>query len=432
MRFLSFVIVVVILLSVHVPAAAQIPGQATCPAIVEDALEQIDQNCANMGRNSACYGYNLVRSAFFTEKPEDYFAIPAAQEPLIEFQSIETTPLDIDGETWGVALLNVQANVPGTLPGQGVVFILMGQAGVENAVAPEDAVDVGVVTASVASTTNANLRSGPGTNFNVVGAAQAGIALEADGLSADGEWLRVLAEDAPAWINRSLVTVVEGNPDELPVITDESRSPMQAFYFTGGLGDAGCSEAPDMLAIQGPGNVRVSLNVNGADIEIGSTVILRQTEDDTLEIMVLDGFAVVDGVEIPAGVVGTVETSEDGTIVAPPTTEQLRPIQLPDQQFTAILEQLPSDIINYNIIIPTLEFGELAYQNWLDGVRLSEAESSGGTNAEGGGENAGAGTGEGEAEVTCEQLQARMDTIETDDAEAYAAVIAEFLRLGCE
>jgi len=54
-----------------------------------------------------------------------------------------------------------------------------------------------------------NMRSGPGTNYPVVGAARVGSQYEITGRNQDGSWLEVCCVNTkPAWVARSIVTVV--------------------------------------------------------------------------------------------------------------------------------------------------------------------------------------------------------------------------------
>jgi hypothetical protein len=63
----------------------------------------------------------------------------ADRTALIDLETIRTTPLNLALDRWGIAVMNVQANVPNTLPGQAVTFLLLGDAQVENRVVPEEA-----------------------------------------------------------------------------------------------------------------------------------------------------------------------------------------------------------------------------------------------------------------------------------------------------
>src|SRR5690606_4283578 len=119
---------------------AQTPPDANvCPALVMRALQELEDNCSGMERNSACYGYRRLNATFTREVSSDFFSQPADRTDLVSLQSLTTAPINLTEEEWGVALMNLQANVPNTLPGQAVTFILMGDATVVNAVAPEDA-----------------------------------------------------------------------------------------------------------------------------------------------------------------------------------------------------------------------------------------------------------------------------------------------------
>jgi len=107
----------------------------TCPAIVEQALQPISELCNPLDRNSACYGASMVESATFAEPPApDFFAKPGDRSELALLREIRPRPLDEATGNFGVAVLNVQANLPGTLPGQGVIFLLVGDARLRNEV----------------------------------------------------------------------------------------------------------------------------------------------------------------------------------------------------------------------------------------------------------------------------------------------------------
>lgn len=118
-----------------VPALAQ---PTTCQPIVEEALRTIGDSCGALGVNTICYGNNEVQADFREEQPVNAFAQPAdtVKLPLVEL--VRTSPLDLLRDEWGVAVMSLQANVPDTLPGQRVVFLLMGDARLEDAAEGND------------------------------------------------------------------------------------------------------------------------------------------------------------------------------------------------------------------------------------------------------------------------------------------------------
>jgi hypothetical protein len=113
------------------------PG--ACPALVELALQSVREVCDRLGRDEACYGHTHVEATFWEDSPDLAFSAPADRVPLLDLRTLATAPLDLATEEWGVAVLSLRASMEGTLPGQAVTFLLMGDAQLENAVTPEDA-----------------------------------------------------------------------------------------------------------------------------------------------------------------------------------------------------------------------------------------------------------------------------------------------------
>ncbi|MEO8393797.1 MAG: hypothetical protein ABI700_12470, partial [Chloroflexota bacterium] len=65
---------------------------------------------------------------------------------------------------------------------------------------------------------------------------------------------------------------------ETGVAQGSDLKPMQAVYFTTGIGGTKCNNAPESsLIIQGPKDITVNMRVNGADIKLGSTAVFRST-----------------------------------------------------------------------------------------------------------------------------------------------------------
>jgi hypothetical protein len=350
-KFLIPIAFPILLLVGSVTLLAQTDAGA-CPALVEQALGELGDNCDALDRNSACYGFNRVDTTFAEAQPDGFFSTPSDRAALLTLDTIETAPLDIAEEYWGIAVLNVQANVPNTLPGQGVVFMLMGDVEVTNEVAPEDVVELGEpisVTALVA----ANMRSAPTTNANVIGSVPVGTELAADGISANSRWLRVLYESGPAWVSREVVDE-EGDAGSLPVISRESRTPMQAFQFRTGFGQPNCEESPpSLLLIQGPENVRVDITANGADIQIGSTIVLWLLPNNQMQLVVVSGEAHVGGLTIPEGFTITAPLNDAGEVEQPGDWTGFRALTPQELEWLLPLELIPRNLLHYPILIPT-------------------------------------------------------------------------------
>ena len=274
--------------------AAPALAQQSCSVIVRQALQALGTNCAQLGRNVVCYGNDQVRAKFTEEVAEDFFTRPSDIASLGSVASVAAASLSEANSLWGIAVMNVQANVPETLPGQAVTFILLGDVEVENAVDPSEAA-APRPTIPVTTRVNSNIRSGPGTNFNRLTVAPAGSALNADGLSADRLWVRVVYRDVAGWIFRDNLAA-DAAIESLRPVDARERGLMQAFFLRSGIGEPTCEEAPEQaLLVQGPKNYTVNLTVNGAQVNIASSVMFRTLGEtgNLLEISVLDGQAEV-------------------------------------------------------------------------------------------------------------------------------------------
>ncbi len=356
-----------------------------CSAVVQQALTDLGQNCDGLERNSACYGYNKVGATFTEAQPDDFFSKASDRAPLNTVDTLLTAPLDTVNNIWGVAMMKVIADVPNSLPGQGVTFVLLGDAEVRNDVSPSEAFTP-ADPVDVTTSGNANIRSAASAKANVLGSVNGGTVLPADGHSPDGQWLRVLYHGAPAWISASLVNAPEA-ASALPVITESLRTPMQAFYVTTRIGTTACHDAPDVVMVQGPENLKVNLTINGADVEIGSTIVLRSlqseygelvsnrelvgifgdlltgqntpasSECNATQLMVVDGEAKInDGVlKLPTGFTarsincGGAERSSGFTT----PWGGSRPMTQAELDYLQTLNNLPSNVLSYPVHVPT-------------------------------------------------------------------------------
>lgn len=111
-----------------------------CERIVAEALGSVDALCEGLDRNNACYGSSVVdREVIDTTLPPEFFTNPGDRSSLVNFSMIQPQPLNAETGEFGVGLLNVLANVPNTVPGQAVLFLLVGDAQLTNEVPSEGA-----------------------------------------------------------------------------------------------------------------------------------------------------------------------------------------------------------------------------------------------------------------------------------------------------
>lgn len=349
-------------------------AQTDCPAIVQTALALVADACTNLGRNQACYGNvnleaePLADAAFTFEQTGDVVN-------LSDVASLRLSAMDTDEESWGIALLRTQANLPDTLPGQNVTMVLFGEVTMTDA-APGSAEAASEQASLVFQASNSNVlnvRSLPSTNGEIVTSLSAGSTFPINGRNEAGDWLHVQLEDgSTGWVLATLVSV-DGDVNQLPITdgapvetTEEviSYTPMQAFYFSSGIGDSQCAQTPDSgILIQTPeGAGTINLLVNEAAITLGSTAYVQAGAGE-MTLNVIEGHGTVSAfgttVTIPAGSRARIPINDQGAASGPPvgpepydeTTFSALPVVLLPQQVTiaapTTAEQITSDTSLY-------------------------------------------------------------------------------------
>jgi hypothetical protein len=284
---------IVWLMMVLMSMTISVVAQNNCPSVVTTVLEAVADNCDALGRNQICYGNNLLTALNFDDEPVDSLQDVGDTSDIFEVASVETTSLDLNNDTWGIALLSLQANLPDTIPGQNVTFVIFGDTELKSQVIPEEQ---RVESFSATSTGNINIRSGAGTNFDRVGVLQSREAVNLTGRNASGDWVQIETDEVTGWVFASLLNI----DDDLSLLsvtnddmTHEYMAPMQAFSLQTGVGQSGCADVPpDGVLIQSPTDTTVNFLINGIELEIGSTVFIQYIAG-RLVVTTLDGHVTV-------------------------------------------------------------------------------------------------------------------------------------------
>ncbi len=317
MRNLRGVVYFFLVMLCIVPVLAQVDD---CPALVQTAIKAVGDLCAVTGLNQACYGNLSLKAdpqpgvtSFVFDKPGDTARIA-------NVKSLRVDPFDEVKKEWGVALMRLQANIPDTLPGQSVSFLVFGNVQLENKV---DSAASPLIT--LASSTV--LLGAPQDDAALVGALSAGDQAFALSQSADGKWVRIELDGSDSrtgWIPSALVQ----QAGELPVFDADAPSPMQAFSLQTGVTGVKCASAPqDGILVQTPGggDIKIKLTVNDVNVELGSTAFLQAQPSNTMRFSVIEGKGTVESqgqtVDVPAGSWVSVPMDENlepvGTISQP-------------------------------------------------------------------------------------------------------------------
>lgn len=346
--------------------AAQEEEDDTCMVLIEEALAQVGDACSGISRNQACYGHNMVAVTNFDGAAPASFSTSGDIIAITELATLSTAPLEVDTGIWGVALLSLQANLPNTLPGQNVTFVVFGDAELVSEVPPEK--QATLPTLSAQPTVSINLRCGPGTGYAVVGALTPGAEITLTRRNDAGDWAQFMYEDSVAWVYLSLLTI-EGDVDGLPIIEGTGAAdivysaPMQAFRLTAGIGAPACESAPrDGLLIQAPTDTTVHFRINGVEVTVGSTALLLLDDTGQLDINTFEGKVDVTA----AGVTQTVEPGYQVRAAADLAPTEPEPYDYANVQNT-LVTILPEPV-GIPITVP-------AVHEWLDtGITLEPGQ----------------------------------------------------------
>ncbi|MBK8034241.1 MAG: LysM peptidoglycan-binding domain-containing protein [Anaerolineae bacterium] len=206
-RLLNYVLIGVfcLLFLVAAPAdSAPVDQGLTCDDLVTLATTTVGLACDGIGRNQACYGNTLV-NVEFNENADFAFSRSGDVVDLGQLRRISTTPYDPATGSWGVAVVKAQVNLPDTLPGENVTFLLFGDTTLD----------------ALSPTLNAvRLRT------NVAGTT--------------------------------------------------------------------CDSAPSGMLVQSPTGQQVTININGADVTLGSTALFVAEPMGSMKMAVVEGLGVVE------------------------------------------------------------------------------------------------------------------------------------------
>lgn len=117
------VLLLALLLGVNASSGSLAQG-SDCPVIVQTALESTDQACLDTGRNQVCYGHLNLDAEPVSDVTNLVFADRGDKVAVDQVQRLQLYPMDESTQSWGVVLMRLQADLPDTMPGQNVTFLL--------------------------------------------------------------------------------------------------------------------------------------------------------------------------------------------------------------------------------------------------------------------------------------------------------------------
>ena len=350
MKSISRVIIVAWMVAALIlPASTSVSAQSgtgnpdSCPQIVQLALDNVDTLCGTLEEGQACYGHVLIDVTPHTGIDELAFNEEGDIEELLKLKAIRLSPMDPLRGLWGVALMKLRAYMTYADP-EPVTFLLFGDVDIQNNVTRNETIDVTAIAYS-------NVRLRPSPNAGVIGVLQPGEITAANGRTENSEWVRVsLPETGRVGWTYVPNLRSEQSIESLEIVDANGPyfGPMQAFFLSSGVDDAGCPESPQSgLLIQTPeGVAEVTLLVNEVNIQLQATAYIQADPGGDMTIGLLSGQGWVE-----AG--GTYQPVFAGSQVRIPLGEDLvySGEPLPPEPYDAeLLTGLPLNLLDTEIV----------------------------------------------------------------------------------
>jgi len=281
--------------------------ETACHSIANRAIREVETHCTEKSRSTACYGHPDLQAQFAIDVAPDIFSQAGEYTDIHQLTDVRSEPLVIPEHDWGVGVLWLAANLPITLPDEQVVMLAMGDTYVENDVTAATAFDSSVAL-RVTIDKPIQLFQYPMVSSQIIRTLMTEEQVMADARTVDG-WVRIVTDNQElGWIFIDS-TAMPFQLTVLPIISADTLTPMQSFYFSTDVGASSCIETPDILVVQSPEDYTVDIRANGADIRLGSTIALRTYEMLTppqMEVIVLEGQAEIrcplgEWLQIPEG-----------------------------------------------------------------------------------------------------------------------------------
>jgi len=107
-----------------------VQAQDLCETIAKNAFREVQVNCADTPDGEACYGFSRLTPSFVDEEtPIDSFTSPADFMGIENLVSVETVPIDVEADEWGIAYFRFDTDV--TQTDDAVILVMMGDVTLE-------------------------------------------------------------------------------------------------------------------------------------------------------------------------------------------------------------------------------------------------------------------------------------------------------------
>lgn len=268
-------------------AAGLVAAQdSACREAVASAFASLQDNCADLPRDSLCYGSAPAQASFAAEDFGADFTAPGALASLVGLDTLTTSA---EAGRWGVAAIHIGAHLPQTYEGPGILALLAGDAEVINDVDPAEVMLAAPPLSTITTAATARYKN-PGVIPAPVGRLAAEELVLVDAWDNSGDWLRVVNGGEISWVESAMVIRLNAM-DSLPRLALGAAYALQAFSLSTDTALRECAESEPFVAIQTPPDLPANLTINGVDIHLDSMVTFQQVHRDALSMTVHRGEA---------------------------------------------------------------------------------------------------------------------------------------------
>lgn len=112
-------------------ATALADRNASCQVLIDRAIRASGDYCDSTDPNSACYGNTTIKADLVPVSTKR-FSERGDKVSIKDLRRLTASPLNLDGNEWGIAVFKLIANLPRSLPGETVTMVVFGNATLDN------------------------------------------------------------------------------------------------------------------------------------------------------------------------------------------------------------------------------------------------------------------------------------------------------------
>jgi hypothetical protein len=261
-------------------------AQEACPASVIRAFAIAGAACTDVERNQVCFGNGTVRGVF-DSRATDSFALVGERADVGLMQQLLVSS---EGD-YSVASMQLQMSLINTETGSNLGLVAFGTVSLSNQVPVRPLVPVegtGVI----------NIRALPDVEADVLAQYPLRTTVIANGILAEGDWLRVQIPDTSdiGWLSTEFIQTT-GDLASLNIVEVDTPflRPYQHMSLVTAQDDDWCSGSPESgVLLQSP-NIEeaVEMTINGLEMRLSGTVFVQAVPDSLMLIQQLEGTTLI-------------------------------------------------------------------------------------------------------------------------------------------